>query len=309
MRIAFIADVHGNYPALVNVVDDAIANNVDKMVFVGDYIFGLPFSNEVARLLMKLGNAHIIKGNKETYLDRLANDNQDNWTSNQMGGIYQTYRELSKDAYDFLNGLEDECRIQINSKNAIYAAHVPKFFKTSPKTNCSSSNFHKKMLAEPFSHEQFLSEFNDLINLDECKALINQIDSNVIVFGHNHLQAYAYCGDKLIINPGSCGQPLDFNPAAAYTILEVTANGFNVLEKRVAYDIKSTINQAKQSMLYEKGKIWSDLVFLALETGRDYFGIFFEIAGQIAQSKNEQGSFFSNTTWDEAQKVFEKVTK
>ena len=123
------------------------------------------------------------------------------------------------------------------------------------------------------------------------------------------MQAYAYCGDKLIINPGSCGQPLDFNPAVAYTILEVTPNGFVVIEKRVSYDIEATINQAKKTMLYEKGKIWSDLVFLALETGRDYFGIFFEIAAQIAKSRNETGSFFSNSTWDEAQKVFEGMAK
>ena len=164
MRIAFIADVHGNYPALVSVVEDAISNNVDKMVFVGDYIFDLPFSNEVVHYLMKLENTYIIKGNKEASLDRWANDNQDNWTSNQMGGIYQTYRELSKDTYDFLKNLDDECSIDINSNISIYAVHVPQFFKSSLKTSCSSSNFHKKMIAEHFSHEQFLSEFNELVN-------------------------------------------------------------------------------------------------------------------------------------------------
>ena len=309
MRIAFIADVHGNYPALVNVVEDAVTNKVDKMVFVGDYIFDLPFSNEVARLLMKLENAHIIKGNKESYLEKLANDDQNCWTANQMGCIYQTYRELSKEAFDFLNGLDDECNIQINPNISIYAIHDLKLFKPSTKVNCGSTKYHKKMLTDPFTHEQFLSEFSELINLDESKALVNQIDSNIIVFGHNHLQAYAYCDGKLIINPGSCGQPLDFNPAAAYTILEVTTNGLTVHEKRASYDIDSTINYAKKSTLYEKGKIWSDLVFLALKTGRDYFGIYFEIASQIAKSKNETGSFFSNSTWDEALIVFNGMTK
>jgi len=118
------------------------------------------------------------------------------------------------------------------------------------------------------------------------------------------LQAYGYCGDKLIINPGSCGQPLEFDPTAPYTILEITDGGFNVTEKRVAYDIESMINQAKKSAMYEKGKIWSELVFLATRTGRDYFGVFFEIAHKIALSKNEKGAFFSNSTWDEAYQVF-----
>lgn len=308
MRIALISDIHGNYPALMNVVEDAALNNVDKMVFVGDYIFDLPFSNEVVRCLMKLENAHIIKGNKEAHLGTLANENQNNWTSDQLGGIYQTYRELAPDELSFLNELDDECRIEINSNLSIYAAHVPCIFEQQPdKTSCTSSNYHKRMLKRPFTHEQYLVEFNDIVNTNECKALIDQINSNVIVFGHNHLQAFAYCGDKLIINPGSCGQPLDFNSDAAYTILEVATDGLNVIERRVPYDVEAVIKQAKESVLYEKGRIWSELVFLALRCGRDYFGMYFEIAGQIARSKNEEGSFFSNTTWHEAWSVFEET--
>ena len=49
MRIAIISDVHGNYPALLSVVEDAVSNHVDKFIFAGDYIFDLPFSNEVVR--------------------------------------------------------------------------------------------------------------------------------------------------------------------------------------------------------------------------------------------------------------------
>ena len=70
MRTAVISDVHGNYPALAAVLKDAYENKVDKFIFTGDYIFDVPFSNEVVRLLMEMkagesDNAHIIKGNKE----------------------------------------------------------------------------------------------------------------------------------------------------------------------------------------------------------------------------------------------------
>ena len=34
MRIAFISDAHGNYPALVNVVDYAVLNNLDDQMSV-----------------------------------------------------------------------------------------------------------------------------------------------------------------------------------------------------------------------------------------------------------------------------------
>jgi len=161
------------------------------------------------------------------------------------------------------------------------------------------------MIEKPFSHEQFLLDFSEIINSDECKAVISKIDANIILFGHNHLQSYAYCGDKLVINPGSCGLPLDFNNMAAYTIIEEKDNKINIIERRVAYDIEYTVSQAKKlSLSEEEGKIWNDLVCLALRTGRDYFGIFFEIAKQISLSKNEQGEFFSNSTWKEAADIF-----
>ena len=305
MRIAIISDVHGNYPALVKVIEDAVANKVDKFIFAGDYIFDLPFSNEVVRLLMKLENAHIIKGNKENYLKNLANDNQDNWTFDQFAVVYQTFRELTPDVYNFLINLDDECHIEITPGFSVYAAHFPVNIKLTPKLALlGSANYRKRMLEKSFTHEQFLTEFNNLLNCDELKSQINKINADVIIFGHNHLQAYGYCGDKLIINPGSCGQPLEFDPTAPYTILEITDGGFNVTEKRVAYDIESMINQAKKSAMYEKGRIWGELVFLATRTGRDYFGVFFEIAHKIALSKNEKGAFFSNSTWDEAYQVF-----
>jgi len=303
MKIAIISDIHGNYPALVRVVDDAISNKVDKFIFLGDYIFDLPFPNEVARLLMKMENSYIIKGNKETHMAMLANEDQENWTHNQFGGIYQTIRELAPDVYNFLNGLDEECYIKLSHDISIYAVHFP-LFTPSMNTNCSSSNYHKKMLEKAFTHEEFLLNFSDMVNSDECKSVIDKIDANIILFGHNHLQSYAYCGDKLIINPGSCGLSLDFDNTAAYTILEVMDNKLNVIEKRVTYDIEYVIKQVKESLLYEKGRIWTDLVCLTLRTGRDYFGFFLEIAGQIASSKNETGLLFSDSTWEEASEVF-----
>lgn len=304
MRIAIVSDVHGNYPALLSVVEDAMSNHVDKFIFAGDYIFDLPFSNEVVRFLMKMDNAYIIKGNRETYLDKLENSNQEDWIYDQFGVVYQTYRELQPDIFDFLRNLDEECYVQLNPNTSIYVTHWFQDITPMAKSNSGSANFHKNVLVEPFSREQYLSEFSNLINSDEYSAQINQIDADIIVFGHNHLQAYGYCGKKLIVNPGSCGQPLDFNNTAPYSIVEETEDGFIVHEKRVAYDVEAVIRQAKKTIMYEKGKVWSELVFLALRTGRDYFGIFFEIAEQIALTKNEKGSHFSNATWEAASEIF-----
>jgi len=305
MRIAIVSDIHANYPALQAVIEDARLNNVDKFIFLGDYVFDLPFSNEVAQLLMNLDNAHIIKGNREMYLNDFAKQDQATWTVKQFGGMYHVFRELAPDVFDFLTGLDEECHIEIRPGASIFATHIPHFLTPPPKNICNSSTaYHKRMVEKPFSHEEFLTEFEHTINFDNCKTLIDQIDANIILFGHNHMQAHAYCGSKLIINPGSCGQSLNFDNRATYTILEITDHNFNVHEKRVAYDVDYTIAQLKKSLLYKKAKTWSDLTCLALKNGRDYYGLFFEVAEQIKLAKGEAGYPYTNETWDEAGKVF-----
>lgn len=306
MKFAIISDVHGNYPALIKVIEDAKFNKVDRFIFIGDYIFDLPFSNEVIHYLSKMENTDVVLGNKEKYLDGLSKENQSNWVFNQIGAIYQTYRELTPEAMNFISTLKECKYIPLENGGYIYANHYPKNMPALFRKGYGSSTFHKKMIETPFSHEQFLKDFATLIEQDSNRSAFDDIDAKVILMGHNHLQCYGYCGQKLIINPGSCGQPLDFDTRAAYTILEELPTGFNVIERRVEYNIEATINLSKKSMVYEYGTIWCELVFLAMRTGRDYFGFFFELATQIATTKGEKSDFFTNETWQQAYELFMK---
>ena len=79
---------------------------------------------------------------------------------------------------------------------------------------------------------------DNFLKEENSRKAITDIDASVIVFGHSHLQWHGKCGDKLIINPGSCGQPFDYNINAPYTILHDDKSGLTVEEKRVPYDIE-----------------------------------------------------------------------
>lgn len=303
MKIAIISDIHGNYYALQKVIEDAKANNVDRFIFAGDYIFDLPFANEVVHTLMDMDNAVVIAGNKEGYL---RTQEHKRWNNAQMGSAYQIYSELQEEVYNYLLALKDECIITLDSGARMYVTHYLNGLDQKSKKDCSSSGYRKKIQQSPFTHEEFLLDFSELINQGQYKEIIDKIDASVIIFGHNHLQAYGYCDKKLVINPGSCGQPLDFNTDSPYVILEENPDGFCVIEKRVKYNIESVITIAKSSETYKKGMIWSELVFTALRTGLDYFGVMFEIAGRIAATKGESGTFFSDDTWAEAYTEFVK---
>lgn len=279
---------------------------MDQFIFVGDYIFDLPYPNEVTELIRSLKNAYVIQGNKEGYLKWLRVENQNNWIYDQMGVIYQTYRELKPENLSYLINLDECGYVPLPFHGRVYVTHYIKdIFGEQKKTDCSSSRFKRCMKEKPFSHSQFLDYINtNILKNEKTSNILSEIDASVIVFGHSHLQWYGYCEDKLIINPGSCGQPLDLNVMAPYSILEDTESCLKVEEKRVSYDLVQTINFSKSSEICKKGRVWSELVFLAASTGEDVFSDFFKLAESIARNKNEIGNFFSNDTWNYAANVF-----
>ncbi len=307
MKIAIISDVHANYPALLAVVNDAIKNKVDSFVFVGDYIFDLPYHNETTELIKSLKNAYVIKGNKEGYLTYLSFEDQSNWIHDQIGVVYQTFRELKPENLSYLKNLEEECYVTLPFHGKVYVTHYIKdLFGQQMKTDCNSSRYKKYMKENPFTHEQFLGYVSDVINSKRVRNILSKINASVIIFGHSHLQWHGYCNDKLIINPGSCGQPLDCNRMAPYSILEDTALSLTVEEKRVPYDIEQVVTYSKATEIYRRSPIWCELVFAALQTGEDKFSDFFKLAQSIAESKNEEGALFSNETWALAGELFFK---
>jgi len=293
----------------MKVLENAHAEQVDNYIFLGDYgLYDFPFPNEVVQELMGMENAYLIKGNKEDSMKYFREETTNEMINDQNAGIYHSVRELTHESYDYLNGLEDELYIQLSPNAVVYATHISPVYEKPPgvpNNKCCRNNiFYENMLEKPFTHGEFLADYHNFINSDICTPYVQNIDANVIVYGHNHLQSYAYCGDKLIINPGSCGQPFDFDNRAAYAILEETRSGFNVIERRVLYDIEAVIHYTKLSAYYEKARIICELNFLDMRSGRNHFPILNGIARQIAATKNEEGDYFTNETWAEAGELF-----
>ncbi len=67
---------------------------------------------------------------------------------------------------------------------------------------------------------------------------IESVDADVLLVGHTHLPMVMRVGKRLVVNPGSVGQPRDGDPRAAYAIVE---DGEPRLE-RVAYDVEATVD-------------------------------------------------------------------
>ena len=66
----------------------------------------------------------------------------------------------------------------------------------------------------------------------------------------NYFRPRSLDGDRLIINPGSVGQPRDNNPAAAYALLDTQAGMWEY--RRVPYDVGETQSRMRAADLSER---------------------------------------------------------
>lgn len=71
------------------------------------------------------------------------------------------------------------------------------------------------------------------------------ISTDYVLVGHSHRPYIKRLGRTTVLNPGSVGQPMDFNPRASYAVIE---DGEAAI-KRVRYDIERTVKDLEKSSL------------------------------------------------------------
>jgi putative phosphoesterase len=79
---------------------------------------------------------------------------------------------------------------------------------------------------------------------------LEKVEADVICVGHTHQPYVLQVGEKLVINPGSVGQPRDGDPRACCAIID----GQTVDFRRVEYPIEETVNAVKASPLPDSAK-------------------------------------------------------
>jgi predicted phosphodiesterase len=297
LKTAVIADIHGNLPALNAVLADARGHGVERYVLAGDYVIDLPWSNEVTEIIRDLENCTAVQGNKEGYLRDYRAEDQSGWIYEQFNSIYQAVRDLSPENTDYLLSLPKSAIAVLPSGKKIFVTHWVPGFRTGGKLAAHSAQFYRKMMQNKvIDRNVFLNHVHDFLQQGYVIDALSGIDTDIVVFGHTHLQWHGMCNGKLVLNPGSCGLPLDGDNRAAYTVLD----GDQIDERRVPYDIEAVISEAKRSEMYKQGMVWVDLCFAAMRSGYDTFSTFFERCEKLANERGESGIPYSNEVWNDA---------
>jgi len=209
MKVAIIADIHGNLDALKVVIEDIRGRGIKDIVCAGDIVGYGPEPDKCVELIRK-NLVTCVRGNHEQVavtlddLDRVTNDAKDSliWTNKQLSFQNKQY-------------LKD---LPITKKiGNIFMVH-----------------------GSPFDP---LYEY--VYEDDDMSYFIRSADSEILVMAHTHVPYIKMVKKTLIINPGSVGQPRDNLPEASYCILDTETRKAIII--RVPYDINAVekkINKA-----------------------------------------------------------------
>lgn len=294
MKYAVIADVHGNWPMLKRVLDDAGRQGAEGFLFAGDYCIRAPWPNEVTQALRAANPAWIVRGNEEKYLHIPDGDD------GQFAISRWCRQELKPEYRDWLDSLPE--RVDLSCEGVeIHMAHSSEvFFGDAELRRFSTRMLPLRYPDGPVSREFFRADVRQTLERDErFQRRLAALPGGVYIFGHTHSQWHARFGDHLLINPGACGQPLDCQASfgAPYTLLTVERGRATVEERRVPCDAEALIAQVKASGQYRAAPVWSELVFREWREGRENATYFLRYAEAYAGRIGDAARPFSRSTF------------
>lgn len=253
MKIAALGDIHGNYQALITVLDHVETWQPDLVLVLGDIINRGPRSKDCLDLIMEKStnpNWHVIKGNHEGYVLQFENPGFSrkgvDLALKQI--IYWTYQSLTRQDLDELIQLPTKITIDHLGPGLIQAVHA--------------SIAGDRIGIYPSTPDSSLP------------ALIPE-KSRLFLVGHTHQPLVRTYGNTLIINTGAVGLPFDGDTRAAYARITLQNGAWQGKITRVTYDLKAAEDDFHSSGFIAEGGPQAELVLAELKLGWPQLGKWF----------------------------------
>lgn len=244
MRYLLISDIHANLVAFETVLKDA-EGMYDKVWCLGDMVGYGPDPNECVELLLTLDHLCIAGNHDWAVLDKL---DVEDFNPDARFATLWTREQLKPDVQEYLDNLpialiEEEIYTLVHGsprhpiwEYILYPAVAQSNFKQFNTPYCFVGHTHNPVI---FQEAEDGSE--------PITVLAPDFNNSPLTLGE----------ERLIINPGSVGQPRDGDARAAYGILDTEAKTFS--HRRVSYPV--SVTQEKMKEYDFPARLWNRLAF------------------------------------------------
>lgn len=186
-KIAIISDIHGNYIALEAILKDIEKKGATEIYCLGDIVpkFSQP---ELVLDAIKSNGIISVKGNGEENVT-----NNPNYT--------YTWDRIGIDGIEYLKSLPASHDLLISGKlvRLLHASPISFVHTYNPITNNKGSFYEQYSITDPrllFENTEFIGK----VHTDRVP--------DVVAYGHVHYPGIYDLDGKMIINPGSVGEPI-----------------------------------------------------------------------------------------------------
>jgi len=308
-RFAVVSDIHGNLPALNAVLEDAKSRGIREFIFAGDYCISGPFPDECIATIMSLEHTHIVRGNEEKYLENLIGKDQNNWTDGQMQVSYWCFRKVMPEHLQFLTVLPHTLEFRVNGVKIHLSHHSSTWTGDCEFRLIGPGVLAKRYEGMNVTPEYYRQDVRCHLRQDPgFQDALQTLEEGVYLFGHSHVQWNWQDTDRhvFLINPGSCGLPLDFiQDSVPYTVLSVSENGtVSIEEVRVPFDKQGYAEVLRDSEQFREASVWTKVITREWLTTHEHMTFFLEFVEQYAQEIGDPGRPFAVGTWEKAYEIW-----
>lgn len=244
MRYLLISDIHANLAAFQAVLEDA-EGLYDKVWCLGDMVGYGPDPNECVELLLTLDHLCIAGNHDWAVLGKL--DIEDFNPDARFASLW-TREQLTDKVRKYLDNLpialvEEEVYTLVHGsprhpiwEYILYPAVAQPNFKQFNTPYCFVGHTHSPVI---------FTEAED--PRDMCGAVVPEFNNSPLQLDER----------RVIINPGSVGQPRDGDARAAYALVDTQANTFE--HRRIPYPV--SVTQEKMKEYDFPPRLWKRLAF------------------------------------------------
>jgi predicted phosphodiesterase len=240
MRLAVLSDVHGNLVSLEAVLSDLEKRGApDSTWILGDLVaFGAWPSQTLARL-REIPDVSFLQGNTDRYVvsgrrPAMIAHSPEEWSripdrlAVRDATFRWTVRNLSFDDCKFLRDLPTQLVMEVPGFGGVLAVHAS---LDDDETN-------------------ILPSAPD----DELSRILASLRARVMLYGHTHRPMDRSVAGRRVVNPGSVGLPLDGDPRASYTTMDIEGGKCTVTTRRVQYGREAVLKELDR--LDHPGRTW-----------------------------------------------------
>ncbi|MEW6085578.1 MAG: metallophosphoesterase family protein [Chloroflexota bacterium] len=237
MRVLVISDIHANYTALEAVLKDA--GEVDETWCLGDLVGYGPDPNAVVEEIREIKNLTCLLGNHDVAVVGRIPFEAFNGDARRTLEYHE--RVLSADNMNFLRSLPQNLKVREDA-SLVHGSprdSVWEYILNSLSARLNFDHFTTPWCMVGHSHLQCMFRHN----AENDRVTLEPIRPGEVV----------KLKPRLIMNPGSVGQPRDRDPRSAYAIYDTEAKTWE--PRRVKYNIEEVQKRIREAKLPEKHAI------------------------------------------------------